>query len=190
MLNNGLLINPLEWIKLIYDDPSKLSIFKLIVGAIWFYLVGFLIEKYVFPSKLPFKNYFGLILILFNLISAISIFHIVILMNDCLFLGAFIASIVYFVLTFKLISYHMANYWCREQQKVSIEDGKKIGFISENENSNENNNLKLVNYPDNLYFNDMVYYILAPTFCYEINYPRNERIRKGFLIKRLLELVS
>lgn len=29
----------------------------------------------------------------------------------------------------------------------------------------------------------------APTLCYELNYPRTERIRKRFLIKRLLEVI-
>lgn len=29
----------------------------------------------------------------------------------------------------------------------------------------------------------------APTLCYELNYPRTERIRIRFLIKRLLEVI-
>ncbi|XP_077272035.1 diacylglycerol O-acyltransferase isoform X2 [Temnothorax americanus] len=47
----------------------------------------------------------------------------------------------------------------------------------------------LVQYPDNLNFGDLYYYILAPTLCYELNFPRTQRIRKRFLIKRILEVV-
>ncbi|XP_043506500.1 diacylglycerol O-acyltransferase 1 isoform X3 [Frieseomelitta varia] len=47
----------------------------------------------------------------------------------------------------------------------------------------------LVQYPDNLNLRDLYYYILAPTLCYELNFPRTQRIRKRFLIKRILEVV-
>jgi len=40
------------------------------------------------------------------------------------------------------------------------------------------------------YFEDIYYFIAAPTLCYEINFPRTKRIRKGFLIRRCLEIVS
>lgn len=36
----------------------------------------------------------------------------------------------------------------------------------------------LVQYPDNLTFRDLYYFILAPTLCYELNFPRTQRIRK------------
>lgn len=49
--------------------------------------------------------------------------------------------------------------------------------------------MALVQYPDNLNFGDLYYYILAPTLCYELNFPRTQRIRKRFLIKRILEVV-
>lgn len=37
---------------------------------------------------------------------------------------------------------------------------------------------------------DMAYFICAPTLCYELNFPRNERRRIIFIIRRLLETVS
>ena len=36
---------------------------------------------------------------------------------------------------------------------------------------------------------DLYYFIFAPTLCYELNYPRSERIRKRFLLRRLAEFV-
>lgn len=47
----------------------------------------------------------------------------------------------------------------------------------------------LVQYPDNLNLKDMFYFILAPTLCYELNFPRTQRIRKRFLLKRIFEVL-
>lgn len=47
----------------------------------------------------------------------------------------------------------------------------------------------LVHYPDNLKFTDLMYFLCAPTLCYELNFPRTSRIRKRFVLKRLLEVV-
>lgn len=49
--------------------------------------------------------------------------------------------------------------------------------------------LKLVQYPDNLTLRDLYYYLLAPTLCYELNFPKTDRIRKRFLMKRIFEVV-
>lgn len=48
---------------------------------------------------------------------------------------------------------------------------------------------KLVQYPENLSYKDLLYFLCAPTLCYELNFPRTSRVRKHFLLKRLLELV-
>jgi len=47
----------------------------------------------------------------------------------------------------------------------------------------------LVQYPDNLTVFDIYYFWLAPTLCYELNFPRSLRIRKTFLLRRVLETV-
>lgn len=46
----------------------------------------------------------------------------------------------------------------------------------------------LVKYPDNLKVKDLFYFLCAPTLCYELNFPRTNRIRKRFLLKRILEV--
>lgn len=48
---------------------------------------------------------------------------------------------------------------------------------------------ELVQYPDNLCYRDICYFLCAPTLCYELNFPRTTRIRKRFLLKRLLEVI-
>ncbi|XP_058515450.1 diacylglycerol O-acyltransferase 1 isoform X2 [Ochotona princeps] len=36
---------------------------------------------------------------------------------------------------------------------------------------------------------DLYYFLFAPTLCYELNFPRSPRIRKRFLLRRLLEML-
>lgn len=48
---------------------------------------------------------------------------------------------------------------------------------------------QLVQYPENLTIKDLLYFLLAPTLCYELNFPRTTRIRKRFLLKRLVEVI-
>lgn len=50
--------------------------------------------------------------------------------------------------------------------------------------------LNITEYPDNLTLYDLYYFMFAPTLCYELNFPRTFTIRKRFLLKRTLELVS
>ena len=94
----------------------------------------------------------------------------------------------------------MVNYWCRETiNKYELSNNKEVGTTEANqfnvteiiidESGYNFTNLK-TRYPNNLHLTDLYYFLLAPTLCYEINYPRNKKIRKGFLIKRLLEIVS
>lgn len=64
------------------------------------------------------------------------------------------------------------------------------GYKSSKHNSNNNlNGNSMVEYPANLSIKDMSYFMLAPTLCYELNYPRSDRIRKRFLFRRMLELI-
>lgn len=47
-----------------------------------------------------------------------------------------------------------------------------------------------VEYPKNLNFSNFLYFLLAPTLCYQPAYPRTERFRKFFFTKRLLETIT
>jgi diacylglycerol O-acyltransferase 1 len=128
-------------------------------------------------------------------------------------MGSMFVSSLYIILFTKLVSYVQVNQWCRsyqKQQKVSISGKRRESFsiadwerkqqphVTEKRNSIGDQNgsavadhqaLELVQYPDNLSLHDLFYFLFAPTLCYELNFPRTTRIRKRFLIKRLLELV-
>lgn len=45
-------------------------------------------------------------------------------------------------------------------------------------------------YPENLTASNMLYYLAAPTLTYQINFPRSPRVRKRWLLRRVLELAA
>lgn len=47
----------------------------------------------------------------------------------------------------------------------------------------------LNNFEDYLNAKDYLYFMIAPTFCYQLTYPRSVKIRKTWLIKRTIELI-
>jgi diacylglycerol O-acyltransferase-1 len=55
--------------------------------------------------------------------------------------------------------------------------------------SSDGEEQRLVQYPENLNISDMYYFIFVPSLCYELNFPRSQRIRKRFLIRRCFEMV-
>jgi len=86
----------------------------------------------------------------------------------------------YTVSWMKLVSYMQVNWWCRTSYRTRAH--------ARGEPASPNKKAKrLVQYPDNLNVKDLVYFFFAPTLCYELNFPRNDRIRKIFLLRRLLE---
>lgn len=47
----------------------------------------------------------------------------------------------------------------------------------------------LIKYPNNLTIGNLYYFMCAPTLCYQLNFPRSPRIRKGFLFRRFVEIL-
>ncbi|CAH0747822.1 unnamed protein product [Bemisia tabaci] len=104
--------------------------------------------------------------------------------------GASVVCFAYSVIFLKLWSYVHVNSWCREDyqlntvnktnvrrqslsvNKYALSNGKKPPISPPSLNS-------LVHYPQNLNIRDISYFILAPTLCYELNFPRTDRIRKS-----------
>uniref|UniRef100_A0A915MC15 Band 7 domain-containing protein n=1 Tax=Meloidogyne javanica TaxID=6303 RepID=A0A915MC15_MELJA len=50
-----------------------------------------------------------------------------------------------------------------------------------------NSTIAQLQYPNNLTLSNLYYYMMAPTLCYELNFPRTPAIRKTFIIKRITE---
>lgn len=70
----------------------------------------------------------------------------------------------------------------------SIPEEERNGPYTASFHKTETDVTPIVKYPDNLNVKDLFYFLCAPTLCYELNFPRTNRIRKRFLLKRILEV--
>lgn len=102
-----------------------------------------------------------------------------------LFITAYLVCIV-----LKIISYYQINsevYQIAERiRKISTNDNYRDLFAS---HEIDTTNLELIaQNKDNLMkllsFRHFMYFLAAPTLCYQLQYPRNNSIRRVWLLKR------
>lgn len=200
-LKYGLRVNPIEWIIVLtgYNEgyssqfPSIILLLFCVVPAV----LSLLIERGI--SVHMISENIGIILQVFNILFVV-ILPVIVLQyrgQDFSFVGITMVCMIYLILFLKLWSYCQTNYWCRmsikgksvkntlRRQSLSAPNWKSI----EDEENEKRAAAGIVKYPDNLTLKDLFYFLLAPTLCYELNFPRTARIRKRFLMKRILELV-
>lgn len=136
---------------------------------------------------------------------------------DVPLIGMLVISFACVVLTLKLISYVHVNKWCREyrtgrRRRCFSFTSTSLTYESVTEAVSEASTTELspdsasvlspepasasllsprvlVSYPNNLSIADLVYFVAAPTLCYELNFPRSERIRVWFVCRRIAELI-
>ncbi|KAI6653713.1 Diacylglycerol O-acyltransferase 1 isoform X1 [Oopsacas minuta] len=96
-------------------------------------------------------------------------------------IAAFFILLGYSILWLKMISYVEVNHWEREMIKGNYNSTKTM--------KNESTKETLVTYPNNLNYRDIIYFVFVPTLCYELNFPRTEKIRIGFMFRRLAEFI-
>ncbi|KAL6602868.1 hypothetical protein ACP70R_043229 [Stipagrostis hirtigluma subsp. patula] len=93
---------------------------------------------------------------------------------DSAVLSGFVLMFLASIMWLKLVSYAHTNYDIRVLSK-SIEKGAThVGSMD----------------PDNVKdptFNSLMYFMLAPTLCYQPSYPRTTFIRKGWVIRQLVK---
>ncbi|KAG1664886.1 Diacylglycerol O-acyltransferase 1 [Nymphon striatum] len=124
-----------------------------------------------------------------NLISLVTVPAIVVFVYDVDPVSASFTLGAVIIVFMKLISYAMVNSWCRaskqdtfRKRRMSFHHTTACTISTPKENSNN-----FTYYPNNLNVKDMYYFVFAPTLCYELNFPRSGRIRKRFLISRIVE---
>ncbi|UJR09781.1 hypothetical protein I4U23_014007 [Adineta vaga] len=93
--------------------------------------------------------------------------------------GAFIAVCIYSIVFLKLFSYMHVNHYCRQVLLEKKNDSHENVTISKGP----------IVYPNNLSYENLYYFMVAPTLCYELNFPRSPRIRKRFLLRRFGEIL-
>ncbi|XP_054719754.1 diacylglycerol O-acyltransferase 1-like [Uloborus diversus] len=190
IIKYGILIDPVQWFKVFLSRPTHSPSTLILFGLGIFPLLSLGIEKLLAKGHL--SENISRFLIVCLLTAEVLIPPVVVYVTDCHAVAAsFVLGFVAIVF-FKLISYHMVNFWCREssspthkvrRRSVSSDRGRRKDVRNGGSSSN------LVSYPNNLNLKDVYYFLLAPTLCYELNFPRSTRIRKRFLVKRLLEML-
>lgn len=201
----------MSWIR-VASDPSFSPCVQLTLGLHVFILTALWIEKYALATGL-FNEFWGAILYIANTVAVVISPAYIVYTRDCHPVGSTVALGFASMVFLKLISYHMVNFWCRQQlfsrysKCNKSKRFRRFGSFSGSESNllnclnsgnlsarritaiNGDNNSTLVQYPDNLTVKDLYYFIAVPTLCYELNFPRSQRIRKRFLLKRAAETV-
>ncbi|KAF9612615.1 hypothetical protein IFM89_002211 [Coptis chinensis] len=101
------------------------------------------------------------------------------------------ASIVWL----KLVSYAHTNYDMRDLSKPVVKASvfSSLYGVRDVRISRDVNFLKEdvpdVDYSFDVSFNSLVYFMVAPTLCYQTSYPRTACIRKGWVTRQLIKLV-
>ncbi|XP_026547807.1 diacylglycerol O-acyltransferase 1-like, partial [Notechis scutatus] len=181
----GILVDPIQVISLFLKDPYSWPAPCLIIGANGFALVTLHVEKKLATGSLSEQS--GTVLHTFNLLMVLCFPALVVLaVTSVTPAGAIFALSVHTVLFLKLFSFRDVNKWCREKKSAKAARGPPA---SRPQKANGNAVPQEVTYPDNLSYKDLYYFLLAPTLCYELNFPRSPRIRKRFLLRRLFEML-
>ncbi|XP_046361762.1 diacylglycerol O-acyltransferase 1-like isoform X1 [Haliotis rufescens] len=196
IMKYGILIDPISWLHLFVKDPYNWPNIIVLLSTNVFILFAFAIEKLHakdFLSERVGTVFKGLNTILLLVYPATVVY---ILHTSPVFSVNTLGCVT--IVFLKLISYHCVNRWCRESLKTQPRKmGRSKTLTTEDEAAkqvkmaaaNEKIIGKQVYYPDNLNLKDMYYFMCAPTLCYELNFPRSARIRKRFLMKRIIEIL-
>lgn len=194
------------------EHPSVILILYVFVPIVFCLITEKGLAVEIIPSK-PGMIAHAINLLVLVLIPMVSI-HV---KNGFSLFGASVVSFVYSVLFLKLWSYVQVNMWCRSIAKSKGSKGSmrrqslsysslpnKKSDLSSDLNGSiaddlDNHNISnshganphqvMQQYPANLNLRDLLYFLAAPTLCYELNFPRTQRIRKRFLLKRILEVL-
>ncbi|XP_065164907.1 diacylglycerol O-acyltransferase 1 [Atheta coriaria] len=197
----GIRVDPIQWINLLKDEntadhPTLILMIYVIVPI----MACLIIEKGLAVEIIPIKP--GIVAHVVNLLVLVLIPMVAIHVREGFsLLGASMVSFLYSVVFLKLWSYVQVNSWCRQilrgngnknnlrRQSLSYSSlPKKNGEIKNGGVDEIDHETQTVQYPDNLNLKDLFYFMAAPTLCYELNFPKTTRIRKRFLLKRLLEV--
>ncbi|XP_054741486.1 diacylglycerol O-acyltransferase 1 [Anastrepha obliqua] len=200
LLKYGIRINPLDWYFFLSgknEGQEGHASLLLILYSFVHISICLMVEKGLAMEIL--SESFGMFVQVANIILVVFLPVVIIHLKGEAFslIGASTVCTIYSLLFLKLWSYVQTNMWCRQtyylkqynprERRPSITVAElRNGFIDDEVDEDIP---KLVQYPDNLCYKDLFYFLLAPTLCYELNFPRTTRVRKRFLLKRLLEVL-
>lgn len=94
--------------------------------------------------------------------------------------SALILLMVSCITWLKMVSYGMANRQFRMDRAEGAPIKERVSGIEAKDT---------VAYPQNLTVSNLTYFLMAPTLCYQLNYPRSPRIRWMYVLNKLAQLL-
>ncbi|CAJ0960545.1 unnamed protein product, partial [Mesorhabditis belari] len=177
LIKYGILISPLYWFEFLTADLSLTNwpnLFMFLFSNVSIITVLFmekLLEQGHFCNRFAAIFYTLLIGAHVTLPAVVTLY----IKGNPLYSAFCLGLIV--IEALKLVSFVHVNYWCRSA---------RLQVKKESSDFTPPESLHL--YPSNLTLGNIYYFMAAPTLCYELSFPRLERRRKTFLIKRACEL--
>lgn len=198
----GVRIDPLQWVYVLFGDSPTYymppSVILLLYANVHI-MMTLLIERGLAGYHLTPKQ--GLIAQVTNLfvliLTPMAIFNTWGTSTFSLF-GATNVCFSYSIIFLKLWSYAQTNGWCRAFHQLrkrrmsgssTTVPGQNTIFGKGDPFDQVQANPDDVMYPNNLTIQDLYYFMMVPTLCYELNFPRTERVRKRFLLRRIAEFI-
>ncbi|KAG6718365.1 hypothetical protein I3842_04G145900 [Carya illinoinensis] len=172
LMKYGLLIRTGFWFssRSLRDWPLLMCCLTLPI----FPLAAFIVEKLV-QQKYIHEPVVVLLQVIIT--AAVVLFPVfVILRCDSAVLSGVTLMLFACIVWLKLVSYVHTNYDLRALAK-SIEKGDV-----------QTNSLN-TDYPCNVSFKSLAYFMVAPTLCYQITYPRTPYIRKGWVVRQFVKFI-
>ncbi|XP_068855567.1 LOW QUALITY PROTEIN: diacylglycerol O-acyltransferase 1-like, partial [Aphelocoma coerulescens] len=186
LIKYGILVDPIQVVSLFLKDPYSWPAPCLVIIANAFAAVALALERRLAAGTL--SEAAGAALHGLNLLSILCFpAAVVLLLPSVTPVGAVFALAVYTILFLKLFSFRDVNKWCRQGGPKSPPRPPEGGPAAPRANGALAQPGE-VSYPHNLSYRNLYYFLLAPTLCYELNFPRSPRLRKRFLLRRLFEM--
>lgn len=190
VLKYGILVDPFQWMSAVFQDPYQWPNVLLMCISNVFIIIAYYIEVAVAQSKI--SNKVGIAFHTLNLLAVVCLPPLQILMLEPHPIGSVFACGMYIMVFVKLWSYAQANSWYREDYLKTSGQKRRLRRTASMPDTRlekqDPEDIK-VQYPYNLTLKNLYYFICAPTLCYELNYPRNKKIRRAFLLRRIVEVL-
>lgn len=213
MLKYGIRFNPFTFIQMVVTPSGNTPLILCWPALLVFATFGFLIEKFA-AALLKKENFLragdekkaddgtmvdrrrarrkriteGMIgfLNIFNMTIVLLVpFHIITVTNAEP-LPSFGLTMVTIVLWLKLVSFIHVNWSLRQLKRIDPRRRWPGESLSGSEPlAVETNDMV---YPKNLSMNHFFYFLVAPTLCYQISYPRSPRFRFRWLLRKIAML--
>ncbi|XP_069191146.1 diacylglycerol O-acyltransferase 1 isoform X2 [Procambarus clarkii] len=202
VLKYGVRINPVSWLLWFKHEHEMDNYFHtplFLLGANVHVLIAFYLEHLLARDKIRGNNEIYVHGAHLGILLLIPVVILGIWTHMFSLLGRTVICVIYTILFLKLWSYAQVNHWCRSERSwrkklarrrsFSFRKAQDAGEIKEEDSDDATTTLNLKQYPDNLTLGDLYYFLAAPTLCYELNFPRSQRIRIRFLLRRMLEVI-